>query len=145
MAYTRPTPADLKLRYSAFAAVADDRVQYWLTDAERGVDESWFAADYAPALMALAAHNMARDGLGAGSTGAPMGATSIRTGSFSATISEKAVESQIVGGFASTRYGQEYAAMLRRNKGGPRVTAPGAVVCCDGYNGFAGPLPPWQC
>jgi len=114
MAYTKPTPADLRLRYPAFAAASDEVVQYWLTDAERLVTESWDEADYAPGLIALAAHNMARQGLGAGAT-IPAGVTRFKSGSFEASISE----TQARGGFGSTIYGQDYELLRKRNVGGP--------------------------
>lgn len=123
MAYIAPTPADLKTRYPAFAAVADQTVQYWLTDAQRFVDTSWREVDYAPALMAAAAHWMARAGLGVGpAAGIPAGVTSFRSGSFSVQIAEGAASASAAGGWASTIYGQEYRGMLYRNKGGPRAT-----------------------
>jgi hypothetical protein len=128
MAYARPDPAALKLRYAAFGAVDDDRVQYWLDDAVRGVDESWIEADFAPALIALAAHNMALAGLAADATAIPQGVSAITTGAFSATLAEAAVRQQIDGGLAATRYGQDYAALLRRNCGGPLVTRAGSVT-----------------
>ena len=62
MAYTEPTPADLIRRYPAFAAVDTDDIQYWLDDAARFVDQSWLEADYAPAKIAAAGHNMLNAG-----------------------------------------------------------------------------------
>ncbi len=148
MAYTLPTPADLKMRYPAFAAVADPTIQYWLTDAERFVTTSWSEIDYAPGLIAAAAHNMAKAPV-AGIAGsqvsgfAAAGVTHFRSGSFQAQFSEEAVKAQVAGGWASTEYGQEYYMLLRRNVMSMGVTAPGCVPCCDGFNGFAGPLPPY--
>lgn len=129
MAYTAPTPADLKARYPAFAAVDDETIQYWLTDAERFVDESWLEADYAPALMAVAAHHMADAGLGAqsGSASLPAGVTRFRSGQMDVTVSDSAASASAKGGFGSTRYGREYQAMLRRNFGGPRAIVAGTV------------------
>lgn len=146
MPYSKPTPADLKTRYSAFAAVTDEVLQYWLTDAERGVDESWSEVDYAPALLALAAHNMAVEGVGAAtsSSNIPAGVTSFRSGSFSVQFTEAAAQASLDSGLASTRYGAEYLRLLNASKGGPMVTASGYVNDGAGFNGWAGPLPPWQ-
>ena len=132
MPYAKPTPADLKLRYAAFDAVSDERVQYWLTDAERFVDESWTDADYAPALMARAAHSMALEGLGGNGASdlaglRDLGITDFKSGSFSASIAEDAVKASVAGGYGSTRYGQEFAALLKRNSGGPMLV--GSLGC----------------
>lgn len=144
MAFAKPTPADLKQRYPAFAGVDDATIQFWLTDAERFVDESWIEGDYSPALQAAAAHAMAREGLDA-SSGAtiPAGLTSFRSGSFAVTLSDTAASQSVAAGFGSSRYGRDYLALLAASKGGPRVTSTGLVAGCGGYNGFAGPLPPW--
>lgn len=128
--YVKPRAQHLIARYPAFADVDTTTIQYWLTDAERFVDESWSEGDYAIALMALAAHNMATAGLGtdaAAVSDIPTGVTSIKTGSFSASFADGVAADRVTGALASTRYGAEYAALLRRNKGGPRITATGAL------------------
>lgn len=128
--YTKPLPQHLIARYPAFADVPTATIQYWLTDAERFVDESWSEGDYAAALMALAAHNMTLAGLGteaAATADIPAGVTSIKSGSFSATFADGVATDRVTGALASTRYGAEYAGLLRRNRGGPRVTATGAL------------------
>jgi hypothetical protein len=127
--YVKPAPSHLVARYPAFADVSPDTIQIWLTDAERLVDTSWIEADYPVALMALAAHNMALAGLGATTSSSvlPAGATSLRSGSFAVTIAEEVAKAQAGFGYDATRYGVEFAVMLRRNKGGPRVTATGTI------------------
>lgn len=132
MAYDKPTPADLKMRYPAFANVDDMTVQFWLTDAERFVDESWMELDYAPALEAVAAHNMLRVNV-AGLTVskiaglAAKGITQFKSGSFSAQLSDEVVAKIVAGGWESTPYGDDYLVLLRRNKSGMGVTGPGCV------------------
>lgn len=125
MAYVAPTPADLKLRYPAFADVADETVQYWLTDAERVVGETWREADRAVAMIAYAAHMMSETGALAASTPAgatamlsASGVTSFRSGSFSASISESAASAT---GLQATIYGREFLALQRASFGGPRL------------------------
>lgn len=131
MAHSAPLPADLKLRYPAFAAVDDATVQYWLTDAERFVDTTWPEGDYAPALMAVAAHNMALSGLGAIGAGAlPAGVTRFKSGAMDVTISEAAASAQAKGGWAATRYGLEFQTLQRRSFAGPRVVAAGRLPAC---------------
>lgn len=132
MAYAKPAPADLRRRYPAFANVSDDDIQFWLTDAERFVDESWMEQDYAPALEAVAAHNMLRvnvTGLSFSKIAglAAKGITQFKSGSFSAQLSDEAVAKITDGGWASTPYGDDYLALLRRNKTGMGVTDPGCV------------------
>ena len=131
MAFEAPTPADLKARYPAFTAVLDATVQYWLTDAERFVDTSWMEGDYAPALMARAAHSMAGEGLGAPSgVGAlPQGVTRFKSGAMDVTIADAAAIASIKGGYSATRYGQEFERLLRRNFSGPRSAASGLSPC----------------
>ena len=130
MAYTVPTADDLQIRYTPFAAVADATVDYWITDAQRFVTTDWTETDYAPALMALAAHNMTLAGLGtsaAATAGIPAGVKSFKSGQFSAEFTEQQANASASGSLESTRYGQEYLALLRRNRAGPRVTPTGAV------------------
>lgn len=119
--YDKPGPAHFLARYPAFASVPAGTIQYWLADAERSVDESWIEADYATALMALAAHNMAMGGLGSGAGAIPAGVTRFRSGSMDVAVSESAASASAKGGYASTRYGQEFAILQRRSFGGPRL------------------------
>lgn len=133
--YAKPSFAHLIAKYPAFAAVPPVTVKMWLKDAERTVDTSWIEGDYAAALMALAAHNMAAGGLGTGAAstaGVPSGITSMRSADLSLTFSDKAANNRVTGSLASTIYGAEFAIMLRRNKAGPRVT-PTGVSPSDGY------------
>jgi hypothetical protein len=134
MAYEAPEPAELILRYPAFAAVDEAVIQYWLTDAEREVGTTWIEADYAPALMALAAHNMTLAGYGtdAASTELPSGITSFKSAELSVSFANEVAAANAAGAYAATRYGVEFRRLQRRSKAGPRVASPGAV-----------PAPPW--
>jgi hypothetical protein len=128
--YMKPAAAHLLMRYPAFAAVPASTIAYWLTDAERSVDTSWGEGDYAAALMALAAHNMALAGLGtqaAALTDVPAGITSMRSGSLSLSFTTEAANARMTGDLTGTQYGQEYAVLLRRNRGGPYVGPTGAL------------------
>lgn len=130
MAYTVPTAAELKVRYPDFAAVDDEVIEYWITDAQRSVDETWMEGDYAPALMALAAHNMSLAGYGvaaAATSTLPAGVTRFKSGSFEANFTEQQANARASGALSSTRYGLEYQNLLRRNFGGPLVSATGTV------------------
>lgn len=139
--YDKPTPAHLIAIYPAFAAVSYLTIQTYLTAAEQGVDESWLQPDYAPALMALAAHNMALLNIGAHGEAAgyaQAGLTRIRSGNFDASFSEAVVGKAAAGGMDATPYGRIYKTMLRRSKGGPRIAA-GPAVASDIYP------PTWPC
>ena len=129
MAYEIPTAADLIARYPAFAAVAVATIDVHIADAAASsVDESWFEADYALAISAKAAHEMALLGLGdhgeaAGYAAA--GVTSVKSGNFQASFSAEKVKAASGGKLDATPYGQTYKRLLHRNKGGPRVVALG--------------------
>lgn len=131
MAYTVPTAAQLKMRFPAFAAVDDPTVEYWLTDAQAIVKTSWIEADYAPAMMSLAAHNMALQGLGT-SGGAvaglgAMGVTDFKSAAMSVSFDAETIRAKSAGGYSSTVYGNAFAVYLRRNRGGP-FTVSGTVT-----------------
>lgn len=129
MPYSAPTPDQLQARYPAFAAVLDATIQVWLTDAEDWVDESWLEADYQPAIMALAAHNMALLGLAAASGvgNLPAGVARFKSGAIDVTLSDSAASASAKGDYGSTPYGREYQRLLRRNFAGPRVVAAGTI------------------
>lgn len=123
MAYVQPTAETLITRFPAFAGVAPATIDYWLEDARLTVTESWLEADRAPGEMELAAHNIAKQGLGSGSvgTGDMAGVTDFRSASFSVSFDASAVKAAAAGGYGSTSYGQDFAVRLRRNQGGPRL------------------------
>lgn len=123
MPYTAPTAADLKTRYPAFTPVPDATIDYWIADAGRMVDASWFEADQKPAALSLAAHNMALSGVlpKTGAASLPAGVTRFRSASMDVGLSDAAANRALTGGYAATPYGQEFAVMLRRNRGGPRL------------------------
>lgn len=153
MAYTVPDPAALKAYYPAFAAVLDATIQLYLDKSSGSsgsggdVDQSWIEGDYSTAIMAAAAHRMVRNGVViAGGDVAGMsaaGLTDFQSGSFRVRFSDEAVKATVGGGWGSTRFGQEYAELLRKSKAGPRVIGGGAGCYDDGFNGFAGAMPPY--
>jgi hypothetical protein len=133
--YAKPSPAHLAIKYPAFAAVAASTIQFWLTDAERYVTNAWSERDYAAGLMALAAHNMAVAGIGAEATaltGIPAGVTAMKSGSLALNFTPEAANARLTGDLSGTPYGQEYAGLLRRNRGGPLV-APSGIPPFDAY------------
>ena len=108
--------AEFRLRFPAFAPVADATVQYWIDDQARLIGANWPAPDNDIAIITLAAHQLASFGLGQGD--APAGVTSFRSGTFSVTMSDKAASAT---GYSSTIYGRQYLAMCQRLFGGIRL------------------------
>lgn len=127
MAYVAPDAETLKLRFPAFASVADETVEYWLTDARLIVKDTWIEDDRAPAEMSLAAHNMAMGGLGTagGAVGdlASMGVTDFKSASMAVSFDAETVRRSGGGGYGSTRYGAQFLTYLQRNRGGPRLVS----------------------
>jgi len=129
------TPTDLKMRYPAFTGVADDRVQYWLTDADRFVTDGW-GSDADPARLAYAAHKLVlskapgiSDDSDLAVLGIPAGVTKFKSASMDVQISETASNRSLSSGWDATSYGQEFAVMLRRNTGGPMLVGYVEPVC----------------
>lgn len=117
--------AEFLMRYPAFASVGVSQIAYWLKDAEATVTDSWSEVDILPARMALAAHNLALSGYGSagGAVGdlAAIGVTSFKSASMSVNFADGVVSASARGGYGATRYGAEFQAYLRRNRGGPRL------------------------
>ncbi len=59
--------------------------------------------------------------------------SSLRDGAFSVSFSDKRTTDASGGGFKATPYGQIYATLLRRNKGGPRLAGGAAIDRGWGY------------
>ncbi|MBK6800425.1 MAG: DUF4054 domain-containing protein [Novosphingobium sp.] len=115
MAYTKPTAANLKARFPAFAAVADGTVEYWINEGDEQT-ATWPETGRDKAVMAYAAHRMAE--LGIGSTSIPVGLTSFKSGTFSATVSDSVAG---LTGMDATVYGREFVTLRRVAFAGPRM------------------------
>lgn len=137
---TPPEPAGalaaFRMRYPEFDEVPDARVNYWLSDAERYVKVETYGVDYEIALLLATAHQLALSGFGGGGGDLPAGVTQMRSGALSLSFDAGTVKAQAEGGWAATRYGAQFLALLRLTHGGPRVTR-GVVVsgigCQSGY------------
>lgn len=139
--------AQFKAVFPAFAAVSDDTIGYWWTQAALIVDPKADClgprADLAQ--MLLTAHYLVLAGAGTGAE-AEMAAQgmggfkSIKSGTLGLERGDSASSG---GGFASTSYGARAWAMILPCVAGPRVTGTGYVVGGCGFNGFAGSLPGW--
>lgn len=132
MAYTQATASDLKARFPRFAAVADETVEIYLTDARRRVDATWTEDDRAMGEMLLACHLMTLEGLGSG-TEAQIAAeglgdfTSVKSGQFSFSRSSGSDAMAAAGTMKSTSYGRRWLDLAKINRGGPRIGASGTV------------------
>lgn len=124
MAYTTPTLAEFRALYPAFDAVADATVQAWLASGDTETAR-WGDDDRPSAVMLYAAHSMAEMGLGTAGA-VPMGVTSFKSGTFSATVSDMTASRT---GFSATAYGRRYLDLMRRNFAGPisAWTPPAAI------------------
>lgn len=126
MPYTLPTATELKTRYPKFAAVADATVTAVILDASRSVDQSWFEEDYQPAIMALAAHMLVLEGLGADVAAQLQGFKSLTVGPLQ-LVRDEGISAE-KNWYLQTGYGQRYWQLLLANKGGPRVVTPGVTL-----------------
>lgn len=121
MPYTVPTIADFKARFPAFANTDDAVIGTALTEASSRVDTNWLEADYQPAILYLAAHNLTLDGHGTGAEAqvaqqGMMGFQSISSGGLSLTRAAGADAS--AGSYKSTSYGSRFWQIQRRNSFG---------------------------
>lgn len=123
MAWTAPTPADVKARFPAFAAVPDAAIQGALDEAALQVDETWVSeADFRLGRMLLAAHILTLDGLGTGaeSEAAANGASGfkrMKSGQFEVERFDTAgtVPGGSDGVLGTTSYGRRFLELQRRN------------------------------
>lgn len=117
------TPASLKARYAAFAAVPDATVQVFLDDALPYVADFGDEADRGQ--MLLAAHYMVQAGtpgiVKTATEQIPAGVTRFRSASMDVAVSEAAANRSIASGYAATWYGVEFAKIQRRHLGAPRL------------------------
>jgi hypothetical protein len=114
MSHTVPTAAEFKARHTAFAAVADGTVDTFLAEASRSVSTCWAEADYADAIMYLAAHLYSEEqsagGIKAASKAGPI-----------KRVKADTVEIEYAGSFlsdanlSSTVYGRRFLALRQRN------------------------------
>jgi hypothetical protein len=121
MPYTRLTLTEFQTLHPAFSTLTQPQYDAWAVKAERRVGEN-YGDEQQDATEYLTAHLLASNsvGLPAGAaTLAATGATSFKSGTFSATISDSVVSARAKGGYGSTIWGQMFAEIQRRLFGGP--------------------------
>lgn len=121
--YTVPTAAQFIARLPRFADVAPDIITDAIAEAASWVDDSWSEDDFALARMLCAAHSLTLDGHGAGAeneinAAGAAGFKSFRSGALSLDRGDKPASQ-----WDQTSYGQRFAQLLRKNKGGPLVSS----------------------
>ncbi len=131
MPYTRLTLEQFKATYPAFSTLTEESYAAWATKAERRVGEN-FGDEQQDATELLTAHLLALNGIG-GAPGAAMlaatGATSFKSGTFQASVSDTVVAKRAKGGYAATVWGQQFAEIQRRLFGGPCLVGFTGVPC----------------
>lgn len=123
MPYARLSLASFKALYPAFAALTEEPYAAYATKAEQRVGEN-FGDDQQDATELLTAHLLSINGVGASGAAAALagtGATSFKSGTFSATLSESVIAMRAKGGYGCTSYGQQFKDILRRRFGGPML------------------------
>jgi hypothetical protein len=142
-----PTPANLIALFPEFGALSRDQLQYYLDRAGTFVGDGWSVTDAGHAQMLMAAHLLTLSGLGA-----TPDALAIANGSGEfRSMSIGSLSLSRFDSFAgkanmdltSTRYGREFRALLRRNRGGPRVTGTLSIGGGDGDRSQF-PTYPWN-
>lgn len=128
MAYARLSLADFQAMFPAFPTLTEAPYAAWASRAEARVGTN-YGDDQQFATELLTAHLLATNSVGmAPGTDvlAATGATSFKSGTFSATISDAVVSQRAKGGYAATIWGKQFAEIQRRLFGGPRLVGIGA-------------------
>lgn len=126
------TVQDLRFRHPEFRGVAADDIEYWLNDALKIVNPGW-GDDADEGQIEYACHKMAVNKVPGiikdEAEQIPAGVTRFRSASMDVAVSETAANRSIGTGYSATRYGAEFAVMLRRHGGGPRLV--GYTPCAE--------------
>lgn len=120
MTYTRLPLADFMAKYVAFTTLTEPPYAAWATDAEADITDR-YGSYQQRATELMTAHYLALQTIGMGAVAGVIatGATSFKSATFSATISDSVIAARAKGDLASTPYGQQLAAIQRRLFGGP--------------------------
>lgn len=121
MAYTPPTVADFKLRFSAFGALGEENDLMVLTaleDAASVADDGWPEADRRMAVMLQAAHRLTVDGVGRGveaemAKAGALGFRSFRSGQLQLDRFDPPASSSSANELDRTEYGRRLQELIR--------------------------------
>ncbi|MFT4056180.1 MAG: DUF4054 domain-containing protein [Novosphingobium sp.] len=117
--------------YPAFSTLTEPAYAYWAGKAEGEVGEN-FGDRQQDATELLTAHKLALNGIGLApgtSMLAATGATSFKSGTFSATVADSVVAQRAKGGYSATVYGQQFKAIQAKLFGGPILVGFTGVPC----------------
>lgn len=117
MPYVVPTATDLKTRFSTFSGVDDAVAAAAIADASRQVDQTWCEGDFQPAILLLAAHNLALDGHGASREVQLLGFKRVKVGPLELERASSSSSSE-AGSLSSTSYGVRFAELRSLNFAG---------------------------
>ena len=120
MPYSRLPLADFTAKYTAFTTLTEPSYAAWATDAERDITDR-YGSYQQRATELMTAHYLALQTIGMGAVAGVIatGATSFKSATFSATLSDSVVAMKARGDLKSTTYGQQLAQIQRRLFGGP--------------------------
>lgn len=126
MPYVAPTPAQLKGRFPAFAAVDNLIVQGALDEAAARVDQTWREQDFQLAQLLYAAHILTLDGQGGGqeaqfSSLSAAGVQSIKIASLQLTIAKTKEAGADASLLKTTSFGRRFWDLMRLNFSGAVV------------------------
>lgn len=135
-----PTVVEVKARHPEFSSVDDTRIDLFISDATRQVDDTWLTDDQKPAIIALTCHLMSLEGEPA------LTASLANGGNTSGSANGKFLKRRKVGdtenefaesagtlaaaqksstasqaGYRSTPYGARFLKLLQLNHSGVRV------------------------
>lgn len=124
MSYSVPLASEFKTRHPRFASLENCQIDAVIEEATRQVDETWTEGDYANAIMYLTAHMLIMEGALGGDDAPPIDAgplTGWSTGDASESYAQSRAGGDSAGQYGATEYGQRFAALRRRNVGGPVI------------------------
>lgn len=117
MAYTAPTAAEMKARFTTFAAVDDAVVGEALTEAASRVGTDWPEPDWRLGQMLYAGHVLTLDGNGASTEVQLAGFKRIKVGSLELERAASSAASTSI--ISTTSFGQRYLELAARYNAGP--------------------------
>ncbi|WP_037477199.1 DUF4054 domain-containing protein [Sphingobium sp. ba1] len=120
MPYTRLSLADFTAKYTAFTTLTEPPYAAWATDAEADITDR-YGSYQQRATELMTAHYLALQTIGMDEVSGLIatGATSFKSSTFSATLSDSVIAARAKGDLKSTSYGQQLAQIQRRLFGGP--------------------------
>jgi hypothetical protein len=149
MSYAAPDKTTFTGLFPGFAAVTDEQYAFWSAQAVLVTEpmQDCLADRMDLATMLATAHYLTESGIGTGAESevaaqGMAGFKSIRSGSITLDRGDAKAASD-AGAWGTSSYGLRLYPMLKACLSGPRVTGTGCAVACGGFNGYAGPLPPY--